>query len=493
MAESIQQILTLSSELHNSRSLSKNDEDRHIYELVAVLRRSSHSILGEISLTNLSASEHTLPFLFALLYQVDLVRNRTGSSLPNDIEPGGWLWLRAVQFLGSFNGSQVSHVGREWCQLVQVFLFVAENTSKPFLAVRVLSKAILRMNRTQNTFDPLHPGFLRLCLLSKAYRYAIPILDRQISILPSSSESRDRSDYMPGSDDHAADRKSEATSTHGQLTHKDVAQYYLYGAMIYMALKEWDKAEHWLIIVISLPVANSVSKIMVEAFKKWVVVSLLKHGKIATPPRIISSHVMKIYQTVAKPYLSLADAFEKCDEQRLHNEVKLGRPVWRADLNLGLVDQLFEAYNLSLVLKLGRAFSALTTANVAEKASSSLNSAIRVESYVASLAMSGVLEARLLHLRVGQNSTMLRFPASMRSCAARRNGLRVELMDRGQALEVLSRGIRECNTDLGMGHESIDLVMKRQGWSAIMKNGMTKVNADDVVLGVEEDIMGDVS
>ena len=50
--------------------------------------------------------------------------------------------------------------------------------------------------------------------------------------------------------------------------------------MIYMALQNWDKALHWLSIVISSPVNDSVTKIMVEAYKKWVLVSLLGHGKV---------------------------------------------------------------------------------------------------------------------------------------------------------------------------------------------------------------------
>lgn len=54
--------------------------------------------------------------------------------------------------------------------------------------------------------------------------------------------------------------------------------------MVYMALKEWRSALHFLGIVISTPSVSSVSLIMVEAYKKWVLVSLLEKGKVSRRP-----------------------------------------------------------------------------------------------------------------------------------------------------------------------------------------------------------------
>ena len=65
-----------------------------------------------------------------------------------------------------------------------------------------------------------------------------------------------------------------------KLTYRDCLQYLLYGSMVYMALKQWSKAQHCLSMVIASPVTNSVSKIMVEAYKKWILVSLLGHGRV---------------------------------------------------------------------------------------------------------------------------------------------------------------------------------------------------------------------
>lgn len=74
---------------------------------------------------------------------------------------------------------------------------------------------------------------------------------------------------------------TEASGVSSKLSYRDYLQYFLYGGMVYMALKEWRNALHFLGIVISTPGTSSVSLIMVEAYKKWVLVGLLEKGKVS--------------------------------------------------------------------------------------------------------------------------------------------------------------------------------------------------------------------
>ena len=66
-----------------------------------------------------------------------------------------------------------------------------------------------------------------------------------------------------------------------KLEYRDHLIYFLYGAMIFMALKKWKRALLFLEIVIMSPVANNVSKIQVDAYKKWVLISLLSKGNVS--------------------------------------------------------------------------------------------------------------------------------------------------------------------------------------------------------------------
>jgi COP9 signalosome complex subunit 3 len=45
---------------------------------------------------------------------------------------------------------------------------------------------------------------------------------------------------------------------------------------------------------------------------------------------MINPHVMKVYQSLTLPYVSLADAFENDDTERLRAEVDVGRAIWLA-------------------------------------------------------------------------------------------------------------------------------------------------------------------
>lgn len=67
-----------------------------------------------------------------------------------------------------------------------------------------------------------------------------------------------------------------------KLEYQHHLQYCLFGAMIYMGLKEWKRAQVLLESAIVTPVSNNASKIQVEAYKKWILVNLLRRGRVST-------------------------------------------------------------------------------------------------------------------------------------------------------------------------------------------------------------------
>lgn len=150
---------------------------------------------------------------------------------------------------------------------------------KPVLAVKVIRDALERFE-TSGTFTSMHQMFVKLALHSSSYAYALPIMDKFLYQFPADSEHA-RAEHPLCS--VQASNEVFITDSSGfskDLTYRDHLQFYLYSAMIYMAVKQWDRASHCLNIVVSSPTANSVSKIMVEAYKKWMLVNLLGHGKV---------------------------------------------------------------------------------------------------------------------------------------------------------------------------------------------------------------------
>lgn len=152
---------------------------------------------------------------------------------------------------------------------------------QPLLGATVLKDAMLRLDPSCSVFTSTHLMFIRLCLKAKAYSCALPVLNKQIYHLPVLPER-----HFPISQVLCAEHGSgvsfitEKSGFSSVLSYRDYLRYFLYGSMVYMALKEWHNALHLLGIVISVPSVTSVSMIMVEAYKKWVLVGLLEKGKV---------------------------------------------------------------------------------------------------------------------------------------------------------------------------------------------------------------------
>jgi len=74
----------------------------------------------------------------------------------------------------------------------------------------------------------MHTLFTRLCLQAKCYRDAIAVLDIDVFDFPSSKGNRD--DNGKGA----------------EVGYRDVLEYYLYGAILYMGVKRWRRAMDYL-------------------------------------------------------------------------------------------------------------------------------------------------------------------------------------------------------------------------------------------------------
>lgn len=59
--------------------------------------------------------------------------------------------------------------------------------------------------------------------------------------------------------------------------------YYYYGGMIYTAVKNYDRALYFFEVAVSTP-AMAMSHIMLEAYKKFILVSLIINGKVSAYP-----------------------------------------------------------------------------------------------------------------------------------------------------------------------------------------------------------------
>nr|CAG8583753.1 8159_t:CDS:2 [Entrophospora candida] len=130
---------------------------------------------------------------------------------------------------------------------------------------------------------------MKECLLSKCYKQALQILDTDITEI-------------------------ELVGT--GITYQDHLLYHYYGAMVYIGLKKYERAYYFLKLVISAP-ANIASQIQLEAYKKFVLISLLLRGRIGPLPKYTASIVFRSIKNQCQPYQDYASAFESLSVKRL--------------------------------------------------------------------------------------------------------------------------------------------------------------------------------
>lgn len=155
---------------------------------------------------------------------------------------------------------------------------------KPFLAVQPIREAIYRLDPSCSVFTSSHLLFVKLCLHARACKNALPILNKPICHFPAGPEQAQLENQQPvphARHECSAQFLTNASGLSAKVTYREHLEYFLYGAMVYMVLRQWKKALHFLTIVITSPAINSVSMVMVEAYKKWVLASLLGNGRVS--------------------------------------------------------------------------------------------------------------------------------------------------------------------------------------------------------------------
>lgn len=182
---------------------------------------------------------------------------------------------------------------------------------------------MLRLDPSCSVFTSTHLLLVRLCLHAKSYGCALPVLDKHICHFPGSAERAPlkSSPLLCASQETGATFITSRSGLSTHLTWRDQSRYFLYGGMIYMALKEWKKASHFLELVMSMPTVGPISMIMVEAYKKWVLVGLIEAGKVSP-----IFYLLIYYQTfLLCPNTSLASLASQDDSSKCAQHISIHR------------------------------------------------------------------------------------------------------------------------------------------------------------------------
>lgn len=181
----------------------------------------------------------------------------------------------------------------------------------------------------------------------------------------------------------------------------ELLRYDLICGMIHCARMDWGNAYECFLRCATHPSKDGgVSKIMVHAFKKLILVSLLFRGKVAPLPSVTSGSAAKVYDIIGKPYAILASLFEASEVEKLMAHVQECETVWEQDQNTNLVMACLEAYQKWKIIGLRDIYSKIFITDIRLQTQSAVTGQpcatdSDVESLVADMISSGMFRGKI--------------------------------------------------------------------------------------------------
>lgn len=209
----------------------------------------------------------------------------------------------------------------------------------PLRGIELLCRAIRKIQLFDSQLTSIHADLCQLCLLSKCFQPSLEFLD--IDVTGISQEG-------------------------GQFDSKYFLLYYYYGGIIYTALKSYDRALYFFEVCVTTP-AMAVSYIMLEAYKKYILVSLIMHGKVLTLPRYTSQVVSRYVKPLSQQYQELATAYLMNSCEEVQKIITKYQQLFIRDYNMGLVKQVLSYLYKKNIQRLTKTFLTLSLSDVASR------------------------------------------------------------------------------------------------------------------------------
>jgi COP9 signalosome complex subunit 3 len=394
----------------------------------------------------------------------------------------------------NFDPLQVRYAGVAFQSLYQGVAATAEQTGDSAVAIHILHSVILRLDPTSSTLTPAHYSFIRLCISARAFAEGADILNRPIVSLPFDTEKATLArsyKYLCSYQESSATYLTYQIGLNVKWTYRQYLEYFLMGAMIYMALRQFTKAQFYLEVVLSTPTSSptATSMLQVEAYKKWVLVSLLLKGKPIPPPRGIPNGTLKNIRALSKAYDCLVEAFKSNSLSHFRAELDFGQKLWQDDNNWGLVIELYHAFRKFQVQKLGNTFAALPFAEVAVRTSPNPTDLTETTNYITRLIANGDLNA-ILSASPGTDQPTLRFLGTASSSSSGKTEAQIaqSLSHQRAELQALLRAIGNNDHRHEISKEYIDMLKKlKKGKEAGVQADGRPATFEDL----DEDMMAD--
>jgi COP9 signalosome complex subunit 3 len=262
-----------------------------------------------------------------------------------------------------------------------------------------------------------------------------------------------------------------------RITSTIVLKYDLVCGLAHLSKRDWASASAAFERICTFPTREfGCSKIMTDAYNKWVLTGLLLVGKLRSLPSTqggMTPAVLRSFGAMGKPYVALAKAFEKGAEEGGPEQLRTafeaeGESFWEEEKNLGLVQEVLAHYQRHHILRLREVYSKISLEDIRLQTHSGetgkpLDSASEIETLLREMIASGMLagvvekpegategdgQGHLTFLSEGEELSEARFAA--------------EILASAQRIGDLAPVVEATNERLGTSRDYVKYIAKEQ-------------------------------
>jgi len=343
--------------VNHVRQLSSQGNFSQLCELISkssemLVKNASHldNVLGTFDM-----QQHSLGVLGILCVKYSLM------NIP-DFET---LFVQTQEFINSCNGEQVRYATDSYAELCHKFTQNLVERKQAIRGIAVLVKAINKIQLVPSQLTSIQADLCQLCLLSTCMKPALPFLEVDIT---------------------------DVSKEGGQYDAKHFLLYYYYGGMIYTALKNYERALYFFEMAVTTP-SMAVSHIMLEAYKKFILVALILHGKVPNLPKYTSQVVARYIKPLCQHYHDLATVYNSNNPAELRVVVNKHQETYIRDNNMGLVKQCTTSLYKKNIQRLTKTFLTLSLSDMANRVQ--LSGPKEAEKYVLHMIEDGEIYATI--------------------------------------------------------------------------------------------------
>nr|CAG4647842.1 EOG090X04TU [Moina brachiata]SVE92964.1 EOG090X04TU [Moina brachiata] len=357
MATSLEHFVT------SVRNLSAEGGWRELYEFLGkspdILMRNAEHLDHVLEI--LDPQLHSLGVLAVYMVKF-MITNQNAVQTDVDVEG---LVGKVSKFILVCNGEQIRAAPDSFAELCSQFTQYLVDKKMPARGILPLAQAIRKARMNENQLTSIHSHFLQLCLMAQNLRPALEFINLDIS---------------------------DINSEHGYFDAKHFLLYYYYCGTTSAALKNFELALYGFEVALTTP-SSAVSHIMLESYKKYILVSLIIHGKVIPLPKYTSQLVNRLLRPMSAVYHEIASAFSTNKPASLEATLMKHKDALQRDNNWGLAKQVQQSLYKKVIQRLTQTFLTLSLSDMAMRVQ--LQSVADAEKLVLSMIDRGEIYASI--------------------------------------------------------------------------------------------------